>query len=75
MGAFENDVKDIEAAVQFLASQYGYKVDLIVGHSRGVVAAFRWMCTAKEAKDVRGFVNVSGRYRMPVCLLPDGKTR
>ena len=66
MGAFENDVEDIEAAVQFLQRQYGYKVDLIVGHSRGVVAAFRWMCTAPEAQAVSGFVNVSGRYRMPV---------
>ena len=69
MGAFENDVEDIGAAVQFLQHQYGYKVDLIVGHSRGVVAAFRWTCTAPEAQIVRGFVNVSGRYRMPVRTL------
>ena len=68
MGAFENDVEDIEAAVHFLTSRHGYKIDLIVGHSRGVVAALRWMCIAKEAKDVRAFVNVSGRYRMPVRM-------
>jgi len=64
MGAFEDDVDDINAVVACLTRELGYIVDLIVGHSRGVVAAMRWMCTAKEAKSVRGFVNVSGRYRM-----------
>ena len=66
MGAFVNDVEDIEAVVEYLASQFGYVIDLLVGHSRGVVSAFRWMCTAREAANVRGFVNVSGRYRLPV---------
>ncbi len=71
MGAFKEDVEDLEAVVQYLTTQFGYIVDLLVGHSRGVVAAFRWMCIAKEASNVRGFVNVSGRYRMRVrtsCL-------
>ncbi|GJE97189.1 alpha/beta hydrolase [Phanerochaete sordida] len=66
MGAFDNDVEDLEAVVAYLTSQLGYVIDLLVGHSRGVVTAFRWMCTAKEAAGVRGFVNVSGRYRMPL---------
>ena len=66
MGAFVNDVEDIEAVVEYLTSQFGYIIDLLIGHSRGVVAAFRWICTAEEAANVRGFVNVSGRYRLPV---------
>ena len=68
MGAFDNDVEDLEAVVAYLTSQLGYVIDLLIGHSRGVVTAFRWMCTAKEAAGVRGFVNVSGRYRMPVRM-------
>ncbi|KAF7797465.1 hypothetical protein EIP86_008662 [Pleurotus ostreatoroseus] len=64
VGALQNDVDDIEAAVAHLTSTFGYVVDLIIGHSRGVVTGLRWMCTAKEAEAVRGFVNTSGRYRM-----------
>lgn len=66
MGGFNNDVEDLEAVVEYLTSRFGYTIDLLIGHSRGVVTAFRWMCTAKEAVGVRGFINVSGRYRMPV---------
>ena len=68
MGAFVDDVADLEAVVAYLTNQFGYVVDLIIGHSRGVVTAFRWMCMAKEAATVRGFVNVSGRYRMRVRM-------
>lgn len=64
-GAFLNDVRDIDVALEYLRVHYYYSgVDLIVGHSRGVVSAFRWMCTHEEGKTVRGFVNMSGRYRM-----------
>ncbi|KAJ3549163.1 hypothetical protein NM688_g5213 [Phlebia brevispora] len=66
MGAFLNDVEDLEAAVAYLTKEFGYIIDLLIGHSRGVVTAFRWMCTAKEAASVRGFVNAAGRYRMPL---------
>ena len=53
--------------VDFLKSQYGYVVDLVVGHSRGSIVAFRWMATSEDGKGVSAFVNVSGRYRMEVC--------
>ncbi|KIP05369.1 hypothetical protein PHLGIDRAFT_128928 [Phlebiopsis gigantea 11061_1 CR5-6] len=66
VGAFNNDIEDLEAVVKYLTAQFGYVIDLLVGHSRGVVTAFRWMCIAQEAASVRGFVNVSGRYRMPL---------
>jgi uncharacterized protein len=66
MGGFQDDADDISAAVAYLTSQFGYKIDLLVGHSRGAVAGIRWMCTEKEGQDVRGFVNASGRYRMDV---------
>lgn len=68
MGAFDNDIDDIKAVVAYLTSELGYIIDLLVGHSRGVVAMFRWMCTTKESSSVRGFVNVAGRYRMPVRM-------
>ncbi|KAI0086548.1 ectomycorrhiza-regulated esterase [Irpex rosettiformis] len=64
MAGFDDDAEDISAVVAYLTSKFGYVVDLIVAHSRGVVAAIRWMCTAQEAQSVRGFVNASGRYRM-----------
>lgn len=69
MGAFEEDIDDIVAAVAFLNSHFGYVVDLVVGHSRGSVAAMRWVCVTKEGQGVRAFVNASGRYRMRVSPL------
>ena len=71
-GGFKWDVEDLFAVATHLTSTYGYVIDLLVGHSRGVVDAFRWICTAEEGKNVRGFVNVSGRYRMPVSSLRYG---
>ena len=67
VGAILNDVADIDTVVAYLHKEYGYVVDLLVGHSRGVISGMRWMCTSEESKKVRAFVNVSGRYRLEVC--------
>lgn len=64
IGALPSDLQDLQIVVAYLTSRYGYQIDLIVGHSRGGMVSFRWMCTAPEAKNVSGFVNVSARYRM-----------
>lgn len=68
MGALHEDLEDIQVVAQYLSAELGYEIDLIVGHSRGSVMAMAWMCTAEEARRVRGFVNISGRYRMEVRL-------
>ena len=54
--------------MQHLTREYGYVIDLVVGHSRGSVAGLIWLCRypKEEMGTVRGFVNVSGRYRMSV---------
>ena len=57
---------DVRVVVAYLAEEYGYKIDLVIGHSLGSIAAMRWMCTSNEGKLVGGFVNVSARYRMDV---------
>lgn len=64
LGGFLDDVVDISAVVEYLVKEFGYQIDLVIGHSRGVVSGLRWMCISEEGKNVRGFVNVSGRYRM-----------
>ncbi|TDL22230.1 alpha/beta-hydrolase [Rickenella mellea] len=64
MGSIEEDVEDLQVVVQHLTERLGYNIELIVGHSRGSLAAFRWLCTAEAAKRVGAFVNVAGRYRM-----------
>jgi pimeloyl-ACP methyl ester carboxylesterase len=56
----------MRVVVRHLAVELGYMVALVVGHSRGSVAALSWMCASEEGSHVRGFVNVSGRYRMDV---------
>ncbi|KAF8644399.1 hypothetical protein AX16_008460 [Volvariella volvacea WC 439] len=65
-GHLEHDVADIKTVVSYLTITYGYVVDLVVGHSRGSVSAFRWLCTTPEGRNVSCFVNASGRYRMNV---------
>ncbi|KAG8908627.1 hypothetical protein FRB99_004915 [Tulasnella sp. 403] len=63
MSGFDQDVEDIKAVVSHL-TQLGYRVELVVAHSRGSVAAMRWISTTPEGRGISGFVNVAGRYRM-----------
>ncbi|KAF8574331.1 ectomycorrhiza-regulated esterase [Ramaria rubella] len=64
MSYFENDLADLRAVVAFLTSQLGYTIDVVIGHSRGSLIAYKWICTAPEGQTVSAFVNVSARYRM-----------
>ncbi|KAJ8523255.1 hypothetical protein ONZ45_g286 [Pleurotus djamor] len=63
-GAIHEDIEDIKLVVEHLKTKYGYVIDLVVGHSRGSIAGFHWMCTSPEGLSVGAFVNASGRYRM-----------
>ncbi|EIN12490.1 ectomycorrhiza-regulated esterase [Punctularia strigosozonata HHB-11173 SS5] len=67
-GALAEDVEDLQVVADYLIKEFGYVIDLLVGHSRGSIIGYRWVCTAEEAKTVRGFVNCSGRYRMHKML-------
>jgi uncharacterized protein len=60
------DVVDLQVVVAYLKNKFGYKIDMLVGHSRGAGIAFHWICKSEEGKHVSAMVNVSGRYRMPV---------
>ncbi len=64
----EDKVIDISIVVSYLEKTFGYQVDLIVGHSRASIVAFRWLCTTEAGKKVSGFVNISGRYRMHISF-------
>ena len=66
VGALADDVEDVRVVVAYLTQEYGYEIDLLIGHSRGGIAAMGWLCTSDEGKNVGGFVNVSARYRMDV---------
>ncbi|OBZ71716.1 hypothetical protein A0H81_08339 [Grifola frondosa] len=66
LGRFSNDIADLETVVDYLTKELGYVIDLLVGHSRGSVVSSQWLCMSEQAKTVRGFVNVAGRYRMEV---------
>jgi len=57
---------DIQAVVDYLKATYGYVIELLVGHSRGSIVAFRWLATTEDGRKVSAFVNASGRYRMAV---------
>lgn len=67
-GALEEDLEDLNAVVAYLQSKYGYKIELVVGHSRGSLVGFRWISTTEIGRKVPAFINVSGRYRMWVSI-------
>ena len=69
MSGLDDDWEDLRLVTSHMTKHFGYIIDLLIGHSRGSIIAMRWLCTAEEAKSVRGFVNVSGRYRMEVSRL------
>lgn len=68
MGAFSEDVEDIQTVTEYLARELGYVIDIVIGHSKGSVAGMRWASTSPQASSLRGFVNISGRYRMEASL-------
>ena len=65
-GGLDDDLVDLQAVVDYLKQTYGYVMELVVGHSRGSVVAFRWISTTEDGRRVSAFVNASGRYRMAV---------
>lgn len=67
MSNFEDDQEDLQTVAKYLAGR-GYAVVLVVGHSRGSFGGFKWLCSTPEGRQLRGFVNVSGRYRMNKIL-------
>lgn len=68
MSAFDNDLADIRTVVAFLSTELGYIVDLIIGHSRGAIVAFKWISSTPEGRRVSYFVNCSGRNRTKVNI-------
>ena len=50
MAKIPNDVDDIQTVADYLSKHYGYTITTIVGHSRGSIAGFRWMCTSIDAE-------------------------
>ncbi|KDR82423.1 hypothetical protein GALMADRAFT_237733 [Galerina marginata CBS 339.88] len=67
-GDLAGDMVDLQAVVDYLKATYGYIIELVVGHSRGSIIAFRWLATSEDGRKVPAFVNASGRYRMPKIL-------
>ncbi|KZO90154.1 ectomycorrhiza-regulated esterase [Calocera viscosa TUFC12733] len=85
---FAADVADVHAAAAYLRERFGYRIVLVVGHSRGSVVGLRWVCedtTERRARglegEVKGYANVSGRWRMGKIrditqhMLPDFQTK
>ncbi|KAF8904053.1 ectomycorrhiza-regulated esterase [Gymnopilus junonius] len=67
-GDLAGDIIDLQAVVDYLKNHYGYVIELLIGHSRGSVVAFRWLASTEDGRKVPAFVNASARYRMPKIL-------
>lgn len=42
MASYGKDIEDMDAVLAHLASEYGYRCDLIIGHSRGSLVGWKW---------------------------------
>lgn len=63
------DIEDLAAVVEYLQSEeMGYKVVLIMGHSKGSSVGMHWMAVDPVGRTVPAFVNISARYRMAVSF-------
>ncbi|CAO1615422.1 unnamed protein product [Parajaminaea phylloscopi] len=51
MASFGSDVQDINAVLDYLGAQYGYRCDLLAGHSRGSLVGWKWFA---ETYDTNG---------------------
>jgi len=71
MGSFADDLEDIKTVTDHLVSR-GYVIVLAIGHSRGSFMGFKWLCSTPEGRQLRGYVNVSGRYKMDRLLETNG---
>jgi len=65
-GRINEDIVDLQVVVEYLKSNFGYKIDMLIGHSRGSIVALYWICKSEDGRRVSAVVNVSGRYRMPL---------
>jgi uncharacterized protein len=65
-GKITEDISDLQVVAEYLKIKFGYKIDMLVGHSRGSVAALYWICNSEDGRRVSAMVNVSARYRMQV---------
>ncbi|KAM0755544.1 alpha/beta-hydrolase [Meredithblackwellia eburnea MCA 4105] len=56
---FYDDVADLEEVVEYLKGR-GYFVHSVIGHSRGAIISFLYLC--QRPHSIKYFVNVSGRH-------------
>ncbi|ETS61312.1 hypothetical protein PaG_05280 [Moesziomyces aphidis] len=68
-----NDIEDLQAVVYHLRHQLGYRIELIIGHSRGSLDAWAYIGRDERLRwdddtDVPYLVAVSGRWDMPRVL-------
>merc|ERR1712093_939166 len=62
MARIQRDVEELKTVIAYLEKTYGYKVGLLVGHSKGALASYQYLCQVPDPP--RLYVNLSGRYDM-----------
>ncbi|KAK9894416.1 alpha/beta-hydrolase [Cystobasidium minutum MCA 4210] len=62
MAKIERDVEEMREVVLYLEQKLGYKVDLIIAHSKGGLATWRYLASYPDPP--RYAINLSSRYDM-----------
>lgn len=67
------DIEDLQSVVYYLRNRLGYRIELIVGHSRGSLVSWAYLARDERLRwdddgDVPFFVAISGRWEMKRIL-------
>lgn len=80
MGNFNREYEDLLTVVDFVTNSLGCPVGCVIGHSKGSASVLNYAShiakqELEEAKDIscKCFVNLAGRYRVPVIHDPLSK--
>ncbi|KAK4048732.1 hypothetical protein OIO90_005725 [Microbotryomycetes sp. JL221] len=65
----DSDVRDLETVIKHLESEFGYRIHLIIAHSRGSLLSTYYLSKFPHPHVL--FVNLSGRYDMTKILRDD----
>jgi len=68
---FADDLEDLKTVSDHLVGR-GYVITLAIGHSRGSFMGFKWLCSTSRGRQLKGYVNVAGRYKMDRLLETNG---
>lgn len=66
----QDDLEDMRCVIAYLRNTYGYRIELLVGHSRGALDSFSYLSRHGHTpeSEIPYYVSLSARWRMHVSI-------